>query len=77
MKLFIIVSEIFALGHFGYAFLLIRAVDIGLTDNMAILLYIIFYVVYTICAIPFGILSDKIGRKTVLGAGYLVSLLLV
>ena len=70
LKLFILVSSIFALGHFGYAFLLLRAVDIGLTDHKAILLYVLFYIVYTVCAIPSGILSDKIGRKPVLRAGY-------
>ncbi len=69
-KLFILISSVFALGHFGYAFLLLRAQDIGLVDNMAILLYILFYVVYTICVIPSGILSDKIGRKPVLILGY-------
>jgi MFS family permease len=72
LRLFIIVSSIFALGHFGYAFLLLRAKDIGLADNMAILLYVLFYVVYTICVIPSGILSDKIGRKPVLILGYLI-----
>ena len=72
LKLFIIVSSIFALGHFGYAFLLLRATDIGLTDNTAIFLYILFYVAYTICVIPAGILSDKIGRKPVLILGYIV-----
>ncbi|MBA7556591.1 Multidrug resistance protein MdtG [subsurface metagenome] len=72
LKLFIIVSSIFALGHFGYAFLLLRAVDIGLADRMAILLYVLFYISYTVCAIPSGILSDKIGRKPVLSAGYLI-----
>jgi len=72
LKLFIVVSSIFALGHFGYAFLLLRAVDIGLTDSMAILLYVLFYIVYTICSIPSGILSDKIGRKPVLRAGYVL-----
>ena len=72
LKLFTIVSSIFALGHFGYAFLLLRAVDIGLTDHKAILLYVLFYISYTVCAIPSGILSDKIGRKPVLRAGYVL-----
>jgi MFS family permease len=72
LKLLIIVSSIFALGHFGYAFLLLRAVDIGLADNMAILLYVLLYIVYSVCAIPSGTLSDKIGRKPVLSAGYVL-----
>ena len=72
LKLFIIVSSIFALGHFGYAFLLLRAVDIGLADNMAILLYVLLYIAYSVCAIPSGTLSDKIGRKPVLSAGYVL-----
>jgi len=72
LKMFIILSSIFALGHFGYAFLLLRAKDIGLDDHTAILLYVLFYIAYTLCIIPFGILSDKIGRKPVLFFGYFV-----
>ena len=72
LKLFIVISSIFALGHFGYAFLLLRAKNIGLTDHTAILLYILFYIVYVISSILSGILSDKIGRKPILIISYLL-----
>lgn len=70
LKLFTVVSSIFAFGHFGYAFLLLRAKNIGLSDRRAILLYAGFYLVYTIVSTPLGALSDKIGRKTILLIGY-------
>jgi len=72
LRLLIVAAAVFYMGHFGYAFLLLRAKDIGLTDQTAILLYVLFYVVYVITAIPAGMLSDRIGRKPVLIAGYLM-----
>jgi MFS family permease len=72
LKLFVIISTIFALGNFGYAFLLLKAKNIGFTDENAILLYVLFYVVYSLFTIPAGILSDKKGRKPVLMAGYVL-----
>ncbi len=70
LRLFIVASSIFALGHFGYAFLLLRARSIGgLGDVRAIQLYAFFYVVYSIVSIPAGMLSDRIGRKAVLLIG--------
>ena len=72
LRLLIVASSVFYLGHFGYAFLLLRAENIGLADEMAILLYVLFYVIYVIAAIPAGMLSDKIGRRPVLMASYLI-----
>jgi len=72
LKLFVIISTIFALGNFGYAFLLLKAKNIGFTDENAILLYVLFYVVYSLFTIPAGILSDKKGRKPVLMVGYVL-----
>ncbi|OYD16200.1 hypothetical protein CH333_03995 [candidate division WOR-3 bacterium JGI_Cruoil_03_44_89] len=70
LKFFIMIATVFTLGHFGYVFLLLRAKNIGLSDQSAILLYVLFYCVYTIFSIPAGILSDRIGRKPVLMLGY-------
>ena len=70
LKFFILIAAVFTLGHFGYAFLLLRAKNIGLSNQSAILLYILFYFVYTIFSIPAGILSDRIGRRPVLMIGY-------
>ena len=72
LRLLIVAASVFYLGHFGYAFLLLRAKDIGLADQTAILLYVLFYVIYVIAAIPAGMLSDRIGRKPVLIASYLM-----
>lgn len=72
LRLLIVAASVFYMGHFGYAFLLLRAKNIGLPDQTAILLYVLFYVVYVIAAIPAGMLSDRIGRKPVLMASYLM-----
>ena len=72
LKLFILVSTVFTFGHFGYAFILLKAKNIGLSNETAIFSYVLFYIVYTIFIIPSGILSDKIGRKPVLILGYIL-----
>jgi MFS family permease len=72
LKLFILVSAVFTFGHFGYAFILLKARNIGLSNDTAIFLYVLFYIVYTVLIIPSGMLSDKIGRKPVLIMGYML-----
>lgn len=72
LRLYIIIAAIFALADFGYAFLILKAKSLGLSDSAAILLYILYFLAYTLCATPTGALSDRIGRKPVIMAGYLL-----
>jgi len=72
LKNFIIISTIFTLGHFGYAFLLLRALNIGQNITTIFMMYILFYLIYTIFTIPAGVISDKFGRKPVIISGYLL-----
>jgi len=70
LRRYLFAAALFSLGHFGYPFLLLRAQDVGLSDHRAVLLYAVFYLIYSLCSIPSGILSDKVGRKPILAAGY-------
>ena len=40
------------------------------TDGIPIILYIIYNASYTLFAVPSGMLSDRLGRKTILFMGY-------
>jgi predicted MFS family arabinose efflux permease len=72
LRLFIVASALFAFGHYGYAFLLLKVLSTGASDSTALLYYVLFYGVYTFCTIPAGIASDRVGRKPVIMAGYLM-----
>jgi len=71
-KLFLLLSSIFALGSFSYSFLLIYAKEFGFHITFVPVLYLVFTAVAAIFSLPFGKLSDKIGRKSVLMLSYSV-----
>lgn len=71
LKLYLMVTFLFTLGNSSNSFLLLRAYDVGFSSSMAILLYFIFNVTASVLAVPCGKLSDKIGRKKLLVAGYI------
>jgi len=67
---FLAIASLFSLADFSYAFLLLRAgLLFGTTE--AILLYVLFNIVYAAHAFPAGILSDRVGRKPVVLIGYI------
>ena len=75
LKLFILISSIFALANFSYMFFILRAQEFftgRLSIGAPILLYILFNIFYALFAVPFGNLSDRLGRKKVLVLGYLL-----
>jgi MFS family permease len=71
LKIFLVIIFIFTLGNSSNQFLLLRAKNLGNDDAAVILMYLVFNLIYTLVSYPAGRLSDKIGRKTLLVAGYL------
>ncbi len=70
LQLFLIVALIFTLGNSSNTFLLLRATNLGFTPAAAILLYLVYNIVYGLVSYPAGWLSDKVGRKRLLVTGY-------
>jgi len=71
-KIFLLISLIFALGNSSDAFLILRAQNLGLSLILVVLAYVFFNFTYAIFSMPAGIISDKIGPKKVLLAGFLL-----
>lgn len=72
LKLYLVVVFLFTLGNSSNTFLLLRAKSIGYDDASVILLYFLYSVCASALAIPFGKISDRIGRKKVLVGAYII-----
>lgn len=69
LKLFFIISMIFALGNSSDAFLILRSKQLGLTTTLVVLAYVLYNIVQTLFATPGGQLADKIGARKVYAIG--------
>ena len=70
LRRFIGVATLYALGNFSFFFIIL--ITFGELENevLTITYYLIFNVVYALLSIPAGALSDRIGRRSVIGVGY-------
>lgn len=71
LKLFLVLSTIFELGAFSYSFLLVYAGEFGFRPLAVPILYLLFSVVASVASLPFGRLSDTIGRRAVIFFSFL------
>ena len=63
---------VFALANSSDTFVLLRAADVGLQPWTVAAAYAVYNLVYTLASYPAGALSDRIGRWTVVGIGWVI-----
>jgi MFS family permease len=70
LRWFLFVVTLFALGNSSNQFLVLRAKSLGMSVLAVLVAYLLYNVVYGVLSYPFGRLSDRVGRKRMLIAGY-------
>ena len=71
-KFFVSVATIFAIGNSSDVFLILRAQQIGIPTVMIPVVYLLFNLIYSLSAIPAGIVADRFGRKRVILLGFIL-----
>ena len=71
-RAFLSVSALFSLAYFSFAFLIVRAADLGVSAQDVLLMYVLYNVVYALSSIPGGMLSDRVGRKPVIAGAFII-----
>ena len=69
-KAFLAIVTLFTLGNSSDAFLLLRAKDLGVAVAMLPILWIVLHVVKSLSSVPGGMVSDRLGRRGVIVAGW-------
>lgn len=72
LRCYIVILFIFTLGNSSDAFLLLQAGRLGVAPVAIPLLWAFFHVVKMLATMPFGALSDKIGRRKIIIAGWCI-----
>jgi MFS family permease len=72
LRSYLLILLLFTLGNSSDTFLLLRAGQLGVTEARIPLLWTFFSMVKMLLAMPFGALSDRVGRRRMIVAGWLV-----
>ncbi len=72
LRRYLLILFMFTLGNSSDAFLLLKAGTLGVPPHRIPLLWSFFHLVKMMSSMPFGALSDRIGRKSVIVAGWCV-----
>lgn len=70
IRAYLLILLLFTLGNSSDAFLLLRAGQMGISPHLIPLMWTIFHVVKMLASMPFGVLSDRIGRRSVIITGW-------
>ncbi len=70
LRRFLLVLFLFTLGNSTDAFLLLRAQEVGIPVAHLPLLWVVLHIVKSATSVPGGALSDRIGRRRVIIAGW-------
>lgn len=77
LRLFLFIITFFTFANLSYAFYILRASELGIAAKMIPIIYLVYNIIYSLVAMPVGILSDRFGRATLLLFGFgLMALLL-
>jgi len=70
-KIFLVIVVLFTLGNSSDAFIILRAQERGLSVLHTLFMLMTFTAIYAVLSGPLGALSDKIGRRRLIIAGWL------
>ena len=69
---FLAIVFLFTMGNSTDALLLVKASDVGISDTLIPMMYLVFNSVSVLFSVPAGMLSDKIGRERLIIFGYML-----
>lgn len=71
-KFFVLIAALFAAGNSSDVFLILRAEQQGIAPVIIPIIYLVFNLVYSLCAVPAGMAADRFGRKRVILLGFVL-----